>query len=106
MLISLQEEAVPESLKNILLVMANGGLLVPPSENPEHAELWNETWKKLEKFLPGMFAELFPQTQEKEEPKKEKEKEKEKEQGPPKEKEREAAVAATSTGDVPTETKA
>ena len=28
-------EAVPESLKNILLVMSNSGYLVPPSEKPE-----------------------------------------------------------------------
>ncbi|MCJ1385348.1 GDP/GTP exchange factor for ARF [Xylographa soralifera] len=54
------EEAVPESLKNILLVMANGGYLAPPSENPQHARLWEETWKRLERFLPGMFQEIFP----------------------------------------------
>jgi brefeldin A-resistance guanine nucleotide exchange factor 1 len=31
-----QEEAVPESLKNILLVMASSGYLVPPSQDPSH----------------------------------------------------------------------
>lgn len=51
---------MPESLKNILLVMANGGLLVPPSENPKYAKLWEDTWRRLERFLPGMFSELFP----------------------------------------------
>lgn len=56
-----KEEAVPESLKNVLLVMANGGFLVSPSENPDHATLWQETRKRLERFLPGMFAELFPE---------------------------------------------
>lgn len=59
-----KEEAVPESLKNILLVMANGGYLVPPAEHPDHAHLWEETWKRLDKFLPGMFAELFPEDRE------------------------------------------
>ncbi|MCJ1417746.1 GDP/GTP exchange factor for ARF [Xylographa parallela] len=54
------EEAVPESLKNILLVMANGGYLAPPSESPQYARLWEETWKRLERFLPGMFREIFP----------------------------------------------
>jgi len=54
------EEAVPESLKNILLVMANGGYLAPPSQNPQHARLWEETWKRLERFMPGMFQEIFP----------------------------------------------
>ncbi|MCJ1288215.1 GDP/GTP exchange factor for ARF [Xylographa opegraphella] len=54
------EEAVPESLKNILLVMANGGYLAPPSGNPQYARLWEETWKRLARFLPGMFQEIFP----------------------------------------------
>ena len=52
---------MPESLKNILLVMANGGLLVPPSQNPEHTLLWEETWKRLNRFLPEMFVEIFPE---------------------------------------------
>ena len=55
------EEAVPESLKNILLVMADGGYLVPPAKDPQQATLWNETWKRLERFLPGMFREIFPE---------------------------------------------
>lgn len=55
------EEAVPESLKNILLVMADGGYLVPPSEDLQQATLWNETWKRLERFLPGMFREILPE---------------------------------------------
>ena len=59
-------EAVPESLKNILLVMSSGGHLVPPSECPEELteqqkQLWTETWTRLERFLPGLLAELFPQ---------------------------------------------
>ena len=97
---------MPESLKNILLVMANGGLLVPPSENPEHAELWNETWKKLEKFLPGMFAELFPQTQEKEERKKQEDAERGKVKEQVKEREIDKdPVVATSTGEAKVEVK-
>ncbi|KAI9800297.1 MAG: GDP/GTP exchange factor for ARF [Piccolia ochrophora] len=55
------EEAVPESLKNILLVMSSGGFLVPPSQDPSHERLWVETWKRLERFLPDLFAELFPE---------------------------------------------
>ncbi|OQE02896.1 hypothetical protein PENVUL_c037G00574 [Penicillium vulpinum] len=54
------EEVVAENMKNILLVMANGGYLVLPEEKPQQAELWDETWKRLEAFLPHLFKELFP----------------------------------------------
>ncbi|KAI9679248.1 MAG: GDP/GTP exchange factor for ARF [Caeruleum heppii] len=54
------EEAVPESLKNIILVMSNGGYLVPPDQDAQHARLWNETWKRLDRFLPNLRTELFP----------------------------------------------
>lgn len=57
-------EAVPESLKNILLVMASGGYLVPPQTDEERteqqAQIWTATWERLEKFLPGLMPELFP----------------------------------------------
>ncbi|KAH7068903.1 hypothetical protein BKA63DRAFT_477540 [Paraphoma chrysanthemicola] len=55
------EEAVSENLKNMLLVMSNGGYLAPPDENPDQEELWNETWKRVNRFLPNFFAELFPE---------------------------------------------
>ncbi|EEH22717.2 hypothetical protein PABG_04928 [Paracoccidioides brasiliensis Pb03] len=54
------EEAVPESLKNILLVMADGGYLVSPSEDPSRETLWVETQRRLDRFLPHLFAEIFP----------------------------------------------
>jgi golgi-specific brefeldin A-resistance guanine nucleotide exchange factor 1 len=59
-LIRMQEEAVPESLKNILLVMSSGGYLVPPEQKPEQEKLWVETWKRLGRFLPDLYLELFP----------------------------------------------
>lgn len=49
-----------ENLKNMLLVLSSGGYLVPPDEKPEGEELWNETWKRINRFLPNFFAELFP----------------------------------------------
>lgn len=55
------EEAVSENLKNILLVMSNGGYLAPPQEKPEQTELWRETWERIDKFLPDMMGELFPE---------------------------------------------
>ncbi|KAJ5152360.1 hypothetical protein N7492_010655 [Penicillium capsulatum] len=54
------EEAIPESLKNILLVMADGGYLVAPSQDPSKEEMWLETRKRLGRFLPDLFAEIFP----------------------------------------------
>ncbi|CAI7627566.1 unnamed protein product [Penicillium viridicatum] len=55
-------EAVPESLKNILLVMADGGYLVSPSQDPSKEEIWVETRKRLGRFLPDLFSEVFPDT--------------------------------------------
>jgi brefeldin A-resistance guanine nucleotide exchange factor 1 len=52
---------VSENLKNMLLVMSNGGVLAPPDENPDQEELWSETWKRINRFLPNFFAELFPE---------------------------------------------
>ncbi|KAI5305097.1 MFS sugar transporter [Ascosphaera pollenicola] len=54
------EEAIPESLKNILLVMANGGYITRPSEDPSKERLWSETQKRLDRFLPNLFGEVFP----------------------------------------------
>lgn len=59
-------EAVPESLKNILLVMGSGGYMVPPDaeENENRTEqqqqLWSETWDRLHRFLPDLMPEVFP----------------------------------------------
>jgi brefeldin A-resistance guanine nucleotide exchange factor 1 len=57
----LQAEAIPESLKNILLVMADGGHLVPPSQDSSKEPIWTETKKRLERFLPDLFKEIFPE---------------------------------------------
>lgn len=54
------EEAVPESLKNILLVMVDGGFLIPPKPEEKPSELWIETCRRVDRFLPGLIADLFP----------------------------------------------
>ncbi|KAI5281194.1 GDP/GTP exchange factor for ARF [Ascosphaera aggregata] len=54
------EEAIPESLKNILLVMAAGGYIIRPNEDPSKKKLWSETQKRLDRFLPNLFKEIFP----------------------------------------------
>lgn len=63
-------EAVPESLKNVLLVMSSGGYLSPPSEGSQEQteqqkQLWTETTTRLKRFLPGLMPELFPETTDK-----------------------------------------
>lgn len=40
--------------------MADGGHLVPPSQDPNKAQIWVETKKRLERFLPALFVEIFP----------------------------------------------
>ncbi|KAJ8519864.1 hypothetical protein ONZ45_g3215 [Pleurotus djamor] len=55
-------EAVPESLKNVLLVMNAAGLLVPPTENDQRTEqqrtLWTATHERMERFLPGFLSDI------------------------------------------------
>lgn len=41
--------------------MANGGFLVPPSEKSRGSEMWEETWKRVDRFLPDLYAEIFPE---------------------------------------------
>ncbi|KZT03521.1 uncharacterized protein LAESUDRAFT_814616 [Laetiporus sulphureus 93-53] len=56
-------EAIPESLKNIILVMNATGLLVPPLEPDERNErqksLWVATQERIERFLPGFLIEVL-----------------------------------------------
>ncbi|ESZ95908.1 hypothetical protein SBOR_3721 [Sclerotinia borealis F-4128] len=52
------EEAVPESLKNVLLVMSSSGSLVPRSQDETQEKLWTETWKRIDRFLPDLRKEL------------------------------------------------
>ena len=48
-------------MKNILLVMVNGGFLLPPDEGAGDKRLWEETWRRLDRFLPNLFGEVFPE---------------------------------------------
>jgi hypothetical protein len=59
---------VPESLKNMLLVMSTSGVINPPGttspptsvNSKQPVELWDVTWEKVDKFLPKLKDELFP----------------------------------------------
>ncbi|RHZ59918.1 hypothetical protein Glove_360g53 [Diversispora epigaea] len=62
-------EAVPESLKNMILVMSSSGVFNPPGTNSVETntsgkpqlELWDLTWEKVDKILPDLKNDLFPQ---------------------------------------------
>ena len=58
-----QEEELSESLKNILYFMKSDNYLVPPSSSGTSQapnEIWTQTWNRVDRFLPGMRAEIFP----------------------------------------------
>lgn len=49
-----------ENLKNVLLFMESSGVLVPPAADAAKKELWDETWKRVDRFLPDLQAEIAP----------------------------------------------
>jgi golgi-specific brefeldin A-resistance guanine nucleotide exchange factor 1 len=56
-------EAVPESLKNVVLVMNAAEILVPPSaddhRNERQRTLWSATQERMDRFLPGFLADVI-----------------------------------------------
>ena len=42
--------------------MADSGYLVPPAQDASKEEMWLETRKRLDRFLPNLFTEVFPDT--------------------------------------------
>ena len=40
--------------------MADCGYLVSPSQDPSKEEMWLETRKRIGRFLPDLFTEIFP----------------------------------------------
>ena len=69
-----QYEAIPESLKNMLLVMSTQGIFDSATINSSQSDssirlsskdasrqlLWQQTWNRIQKFLPNFLHELFP----------------------------------------------
>ena len=53
----LQCEAIPESLKNMLLVMHTAGIL--QNGNADDSQLWKLTWDRIDTFLPNLREEVF-----------------------------------------------
>ncbi|KAJ8022774.1 Golgi-specific brefeldin A-resistance guanine nucleotide exchange factor 1 [Holothuria leucospilota] len=56
----LLSEAIPESLKNMLLVMDTAGVFqTDGSPDDPAAQLWTMTWERIHYFLPGLKEEVF-----------------------------------------------
>ena len=51
-------EAIPESLKNMLLVMHTAGIL-RRSDVMEPTQLWKMTWERIDIFLPNLREDVF-----------------------------------------------
>ncbi|CAM1511078.1 Fc.00g085910.m01.CDS01 [Cosmosporella sp. VM-42] len=62
------EEAVRENLKNVVLFMASSGYLVSPKQDASKEKLWNETWKRIDRFLPELRSDLALEPPSEEEP--------------------------------------
>lgn len=61
--VTYQYEAIPESLKNVLLVMNAVGILIPPGSTDEtdlQKTLWSNTHERMERFLPGFLTDVIP----------------------------------------------
>ncbi|XP_044229788.1 Golgi-specific brefeldin A-resistance guanine nucleotide exchange factor 1 isoform X2 [Thunnus albacares] len=55
-------EAIPESLKNMLLVMDTAGIFHSADSRTGYSDLWEITWERIVCFLPYLREELFKQT--------------------------------------------
>ncbi|XP_047198396.1 Golgi-specific brefeldin A-resistance guanine nucleotide exchange factor 1 isoform X3 [Hippoglossus stenolepis] len=55
-------EAIPESLKNMLLVMDTAGIFHSADSRTGYSDLWEITWERIICFLPNLREELFKQT--------------------------------------------
>uniref|UniRef100_A0A8C7KZS7 Golgi-specific brefeldin A-resistance guanine nucleotide exchange factor 1 n=1 Tax=Oncorhynchus kisutch TaxID=8019 RepID=A0A8C7KZS7_ONCKI len=58
----LLQEAIPESLKNMLLVMDTAGIFHSADSRTGYSDLWEITWERIDCFLPNLREELFKQT--------------------------------------------
>ncbi|KAG5981365.1 hypothetical protein E4U55_003007 [Claviceps digitariae] len=52
------EEAIRENLKNVVLFMMSSGFLASPENSTSEQPLWNETWKRIDRFLPALRNDL------------------------------------------------
>ena len=41
--------------------MVDGGYLEPPSKGEKPSRIWQETWKRVDRSLPSLFRDIFPE---------------------------------------------
>lgn len=46
----------------MILVMADGGFLKPPAEGEKPSLIWEMTWKRVDRILPNLYMDIFPET--------------------------------------------
>ena len=56
----LLSESIPESLKNMLLVMSTSGIFKYNDATLNSSTLWDLTWTRIHQFIPGLRTFLFP----------------------------------------------
>ncbi|KAF8498362.1 Sec7-domain-containing protein [Gautieria morchelliformis] len=60
-------EAIPESLKNVLLVMNASEILVPPAEpdvrDERQKSMWAATQERIDRFIPSFLSDIIPPTE-------------------------------------------
>ena len=56
----LLSESIPESLKNMLLVMSTSGIFKYNDSTLNSSTLWDLTWTRIHQFIPGLRTFLFP----------------------------------------------
>jgi len=59
LLLITQFEAIPESLKNMLLVMDTAGIFHSAETASGYTSLWDVTWERIDCFLPNLKNEVF-----------------------------------------------
>eukprot|EP01102_Stenamoeba_stenopodia_P011381 TRINITY_DN3491_c1_g1_i2.p1 TRINITY_DN3491_c1_g1~~TRINITY_DN3491_c1_g1_i2.p1 ORF type:complete len:540 (-),score=87.88 TRINITY_DN3491_c1_g1_i2:28-1647(-) len=56
-------EAIPEALKNILLVMTATGVLQPGAKTASGEDIWKLSWGAIDAFCPSLKDEIVPKQQ-------------------------------------------
>jgi len=57
---NVQAEAIPEALKNILLVMTATGVLQPGAKTASGEDIWKLSWDAINAFCPSLKDEILP----------------------------------------------